>query len=155
MNTIRELTPNEELIKLASQYLGMQEIIGKKNNHVIVKWFSDIGFRWIKNDETAWCSCGMNWWAMQLGLERSNKLDARSWLNVGKKIVNNPIPGDVVILYRGDPNSWTGHVGLLIGFSLYQNINMLGCNQNNEVNISTKEKTRLLGYRRLRRLVDL
>ena len=155
MNTIRELTPNEELINLASQYLGMQEIVGEKNNHVIVKWFHDIGFNWIRNDETAWCSCGMNWWAMQLGLERSGKLDARSWLDVGLKIVTNPIPGDVVILYRGDPNSWTGHVGLLMGFDLFKNINMLGCNQNNEVNITPKDKIRLLGYRRLRRLSEL
>lgn len=147
----RKLTPNEELLKLAMTFLGLQEIEGEEDNPTIVQWFADIGFAWIKDDETAWCSLTINWLAWKLGLERSGKLNAKSWLDVGMK-VTDPIPGDVVILYRGKPNDWTGHVGIFIGYNKAGDIFMWGGNQKNEINITPKGAYRLLGFRRLRKV---
>ncbi len=29
----------------------------------------------------------------------------------------SPLPGDIVIFWRGSPASWEGHVGIFFGFS--------------------------------------
>jgi len=151
MNQFRYLLVNEQIIKLATDYLGLSEIAGSSDNPIIVRMFNDIGHSWVKDDETAWCSCFMNWIAWKLKLERSNKLNARSWLTVGEETFD-PIPGDVTVLWRESANSWKGHVGIFMGFDKDMRINMLGGNQNNEVNITAKPLYRLLGYRRLRKL---
>ena len=95
----RKLLPPEAMIRFASQYIGLQEIVGDKHNPIIVQMFKDIGFEWIRDDETSWCSCFINWVAFQVGCSMSNALDARSWLNIGERIFN-PKPGDVVIFWR-------------------------------------------------------
>lgn len=144
----RKLTNNEALLQLASTYLGLQEVSGIDHNQVILDWFKDIGFEWVDDDETAWCSCAINWLAWKLGLERSGKLDARSWLKVGRD-VTHPEPGDIVIFWRESLNSWKGHVGIFTGLSSRGYVFCMGGNQRNEFNIIPYAKTRVLGYRRL------
>lgn len=143
------MKPNIEMYLKASEFYGLTEISGKEHNQTILDWFSDIGFEWIEDDETAWCSCFVNWVALKCGCERSFKLTARSWLDVGEEIWQ-PELGDIVVLWRVAPTSWQGHVGLYAGRDTNGNIYMLGGNQNNQVNISLKNKNRLLSYRRLK-----
>jgi len=145
----RPLTPNEQLLQLATSYIGLTEIVGVENNPVIVQMFDDIGFNWVKDDETAWCSMIMNWLAWKCGLEHSGKLDGRSWLDVGKK-VSDPEPGDVVIFWRESINSWKGHVGIFLGYTKDDRIFCLGGNQHNEFNYMIYPGYRILGFRRLR-----
>ena len=135
------------LFLLAMEFYGLKEVVGAKNNPTIVGWFRDIGHSWVKNDETAWCSCFVNWLAWKLKLERSGALNARSWLEHGKE-VTAPELGDVLIFWRDLPNSWKGHVGLYAGEdnNYYY---VLGGNQENQVNITPYLKNRLLGARRL------
>ena len=64
------------LLEIAFNQFGIKEIPGKRHNEIIVKWFKDIGFSGIRNDETAWCSCFINYCALKAGLQRSKKLNA-------------------------------------------------------------------------------
>jgi len=119
-----------------SQY-GITEVPGIEHNQEILKYFSEIGHEWVF----------INWCAKKSCLPYSGKLDARSWLNVGTE-VQEPVVGDIVVLWREKKNSWKGHVGIFVrvaGNSIY----ILGGNQNNSVNVRTYPKDRLLGYRRL------
>lgn len=145
---IRELTAPENMLSLASEFIGLQEVKGSVNNPVIVSMFKEIGFKWVKNDETAWCSCFINYCAKKCELSMSNKLDARSWLKVGEEI-KYPLPGDIVVFWRESKTSWKGHVGLFLGYNKAGNIFVLGGNQGNEVNITLYNSERLLGFRRL------
>lgn len=137
------------ILQIALTQYKTLEYPGSKHNPDVLKYFDATrynGADWI-TDETAWCSAFMNWCAEQSGLEKSGELNARSWLKVGEE-VNEPLPGDVIILWRESKNSWKGHVGLFVrekGESVF----VLGGNQNNEVNISPYPKDRVLGYRRL------
>lgn len=128
-------------------FYGVKEVPGAEHNPVIVKWFQDIGHKWVRDDETAWCSCYINWLAWSLNLERSGKLDARSWLGVGYQ-VTVPRRGHITIFWRRSASDWRGHVGLFVrkeGGYIY----VLGGNQDNQVNIKPYPESRLLGYREI------
>lgn len=142
---------NEKIFRTAWSYLGLQEIVGEKDNPVIVNWFNQLGFNGKKmKDETAWCSLFVNIVAMIVGVEYTGKLDARSWLKVGEKI-ENPKKGDVVIFWRESPTSWKGHVAFYDHETSNQ-VYVLGGNQNNKVCVKPYPKKRVLGYRRLRKI---
>lgn len=145
---MRKLTTNEKVIQKASSFLGMQEISGIEDNPKIVGMFKEIGFSWVKNDETAWCSCFVNYIAKRLNLPYSGKLNARSWLGIGEKTID-PKPGDVVVFWRESRDSWKGHVGFFMGYSHSGDIFCLGGNQKNEVNITLYSKDRLLSFIKL------
>jgi uncharacterized protein (TIGR02594 family) len=134
-------------MEIALGEYNMTEYSGSKHNQRIIEYFKKSGHSWVKNDETAWCSAFVNWVMAEAGLPKTGKLNARSWLDVGRK-VTNPQPGDVVIFWRSSKNSWKGHVGFYVternGY-----IYCLGGNQSNKVNIAGYKKDRLLGYRRL------
>lgn len=139
---------NTQILNIAFSQYGIKEIPGKQDNPEVVKYFDEIGFDGAKlKDETAWCSGFMNWVAMKAKVERSGKLNARSWVNIGLE-VETPELGDVVVLWRESPQSWKGHVGIFIRKT--ENwIYILGGNQNNQVKISAYPAHRLLTYRRL------
>jgi uncharacterized protein (TIGR02594 family) len=136
-----------QIVEMALSQYGVKEIPGDRHNKDILKYFSYIGHDWVKDDETAWCSCFMNFVAKMCDKPMSNKLNARSWLLVGEE-PTVPQQGDVVIFWRESPDSWKGHVGIYIN-EIGDDINVLGGNQNNSVCIKPYPKERLLGYRRL------
>ncbi|CAL2095863.1 conserved protein of unknown function [Tenacibaculum sp. 190524A02b] len=137
-----------KILKVAFSQYGVEEIEGKKDNPQIVKYFTEIGFNGEKlKDETAWCSAFANWVAKKAGKVISGKLNARSWLKVGR-LVTSPQMGDVVVLWRESPNSWKGHVGFFIR-KTNRHIYILGGNQRNSVCIIAYPINRLLQYRRL------
>jgi len=138
-----------KLLSIALSQYGVKEIQGKNHNPVIIGYSKEIGYGGIVADETAWCSIFMNWCALKADLPRSGKLNARSWLNVGKE-VDQPETGDVVIFWRDKPNSWKGHVAIYINHSEDEKyIYCLGGNQSNQVCIKAYKAAQLLGYRRL------
>ncbi len=145
----------KNLLNIATAEIGVKEIYGKASNPRILEYAKDTGFSNYTSDESAWCSLFLNWVAFKSGLERTNKLTARSWLNVGIP-VENPEPGDIVIFWRESRNSWKGHVGIFQGFSIDgSRVYCLGGNQGNQVSITAKPKEKILGYRRLRLLDDV
>ena len=138
-----------ECISIALQEYGVTEKKGAAHHPRILMYFSDIGHSWVQEDETAWCSCFANWVAQKAGYIGSGKLDARSWLGVGKSI-QNPVLGSIVVFWRERKSSWKGHVGFYIGHSEDRSkVYCLGGNQNNQVNIRSYPAYRVLGYREL------
>jgi uncharacterized protein (TIGR02594 family) len=140
---------NEVLSDFLSNY-GLSEIDGPLSNSKIMEFFEEIGFDWVTDDSTAWCSAALNFFAKKHGYERSGKLDARSWLKVGE-ITLAPKLGDVTVLWREKPESWKGHVGLFINKN-DKYIWLLGGNQNNSISISAYPIDRVLGYRKLKKI---
>lgn len=95
---------------------------------------------------TAWCAAFVNGVLGAQGIEGTGKLNARSFLNFGMP-TDAPKPGDIVVLSRGDPNGWQGHVGFFQGYDANGNIRVLGGNQSNGVNVQSYSKDKLLGFR--------
>ena len=136
------------IISTALDEIGTKEIVGKKDNPEVLKYFNDIGFDGEKlKDETSWCSAFVNWVCKKNYLDYSGKLDARSWLKIGVE-TTTPEKGDVVVFWRKSRNDWRGHVGFFIKETKNW-IYVLGGNQNNQVKISAYPKYRLLGYRKI------
>ena len=134
-------------LEIALAEYGTKEIEGSRHNMNIVNYAKESGFDWVNDDETPWCAIFMNWVAMKANLKRSNKADARSWLSAGIE-VKVPDAGDIVVFWRGSPESWKGHVGIYINEE-NNLIRILGGNQSDQVNISKYNKEKVLGYRRL------
>lgn len=137
------------IIEIALSQYGQVEIPGKEHNPEIIKYFDAVDApSSLISDETSWCSVLINWCAWKLGLEKTGKLNARSWLDVGIP-VDDPEPGDIVVYWRESKYSWKGHVGIFIN-KIGSDIWTLGGNQGNRVCIVAYPESRLLGYRRLR-----
>lgn len=135
-------------MKLAFSQYGIKEIVGVKHNPEVVKYFQDLGFDASKlTDETAWCSAYVNWVARLSGLDYSQKLNARSWIEVGVEVDKDDIDyGHLVVFWRVSKTSWKGHVGFYVAED-QDNIFVLGGNQSNQVCIKPYAKTRLLTIR--------
>lgn len=127
------MAPRELIYLEIMKYYDLSEIPGELDNPTIVSWFAEMGFHQIKDDETAWCSLLMNITCKHLNLPYTSKLNARSWLRVGKQTIYPEI-GDLAIFYRVKRTSWEGHIGCFAGWSLdKKKIWTLGGNQNNKI----------------------
>src|SRR5688572_13542506 len=83
------------------------------------------------NDRIPWCSSFVNWCLRETGIGGTDSAVARSWLDWGKSL-EQPVPGCIVILWRGSPRSKLGHVGLFVRETGSQ-ICLLGGNQRGAV----------------------
>ncbi len=145
----------EQLLKIAFGELGTEEISGKENNPEVLKYAKETGISGVTNDEIAWCSTFVNWVAMKAGLQYTKKANARSWLNAGVK-VTAPEPGDIVVFWRESPESWKGHVGIFLGFSVdKKRVYSLGGNQGNRVSVSAYRVNNILSFQRLAPVKEL
>ncbi|NEQ73937.1 MAG: TIGR02594 family protein [Okeania sp. SIO2C9] len=105
------------------------------------------------SDETAWCSCFVNWCVEKAGYAGTDSAWAKSWLHWGKPI-EQPQRGCIVVFDRQSPQSSGGHVGFYAGENGNEVI-VFGGNQSDSVNYSLYPKDgyrgntryRLLGYR--------
>lgn len=134
--------------EVASRFLGLEEVPGDQSNPMVLGMLR-LDSKWVKGDDTPWCSAFVNFVAFVLGLPRSKSLAARSWLAVGLPV---ELPeaqrgNDVVILKRGS-NPAQGHVGFYAGQSPGR-VLVLGGNQADAVSIQPYHLTDLLGIRRL------
>jgi uncharacterized protein (TIGR02594 family) len=140
----------DTILKIAAAELGQKEIAGPGNNPSIINYAKESGFKWVNDDETPWCSIFVNWIAQKVGLQRSNNANARSWLSVGQSVDQAPEPGDIVVFWRESIDSWKGHVGIFLGFSVdAKRVYCLGGNQGNQVSVTAFSKENILGFRRV------
>lgn len=143
---------NAQALAVAASQIFVTEATGVANNPKIVQYAIDCGFKDYKSDDIAWCSLFMCWIAKQLGLTHTNSLMARSWLTYGDKVMTEPSVGDIVVLWRGSPDSITGHVGLFLNEITRADgktyLRIIGGNQSDSVKISEYPKEQLLDYRR-------
>lgn len=126
---------------------GTKEIVGNSDNPEVLKYFHDIGHKWVKHDELAWCSAFVNWCCFKAKLAYSGKLNARSWQSIGKQ-VKVPHIGDIVVFWRIKKDSPWGHVAFFVR-ETKNYVYVLGGNQSNQVKISAYPKSKLLEYRRI------
>jgi uncharacterized protein (TIGR02594 family) len=137
------------LIKEARKYFGVEEIEGNQHNKAILNFFKETGNGSIKTDEDAWCSVFVGYCAKQAGLNYSKKANAKSWLEQGTA-TSNPKPGDIVVFWREDPDSWKGHVAIYLGKDETTNeVICLGGNQDDQVCIRQYSVNQVVGYRSL------
>lgn len=140
-------------IEMAKRYIGMKEIPGPEFNPAILAMLK-LDSEWPEDDEVPWCSAFMNWifWHFK-DLPRSKSLMARSWLNVGISVMNQPVIGDIIIIKRGggnqpgpDVTNAPGHVGFFIEY-IGDSVMILGANQSDSVNVSSFSRNRILDIR--------
>jgi uncharacterized protein (TIGR02594 family) len=143
------------LIKTALKEYGVKEIVGDKHNPTILQYFKEIGHEWVHNDELAWCSAYANAMAKRAGYEHTGKLNARSWLDIGKSVKNPEkaieygVPM-VVVFWRKEIDSPWGHVAFPINFDENgEDINVLGGNQGNKVCTAPYKREKILDFREL------
>lgn len=147
--TIKEFKGKNEPVNhilIAMDEIGVTEFKGEANNPRILQYAKDCGIPYT-SDDTAWCSLFVNWVALKSKLPRTNKLNARSWLDIGTK-VTTPKVGDVCVFWREHKDSWKGHVGFYMTGNDKQ-IAVLGGNQGDSVSVKFYPTKQLLGYRRL------
>lgn len=124
--------------------LGVRERAGDRNNPRISAMFKDAGHAKIDRDEIAWCAAFVGACIERSGRRSTRSLMARSYLGWGEPITE-PRLGAVAVLSRGaDPA--LGHVGFVVGVTDDQ-VQLLGGNQAQQVNVQSFPKARLIGLR--------
>jgi len=123
--------------------LGQAEISGPGSNENINRYLGTVGLD--PNDDIPWCSAFTNWVFEKCKISGTANCKARSWMDWGKAIQAYKF-GAVVVMHRGDPNSWKGHVGFALD-AHFGWMYVLGGNQNNRVGVNAYKSSKLLGYR--------
>lgn len=139
------VTPTPPWYVLAKTFIGLREVKGKKHHPKIVTWWEKIKTPF-RDDETPWCAAYVGAMLEDCGIKSTRSAAARSYNNWGQKL-DTPTLGCIVVLWRGKPDGWSGHVGFFAGFDAKGNILILGGNQGDAVNIKAFPKSRLLSYR--------
>jgi len=137
----------EELpwIKVAMKELGIARW-AKGNNPRIVEYLHSVDLpENLANDQwTPWCASFVEWCLDQCSMRGTKNAMARSYLKFGVKL-EKPIPGCILIFYRGDRNGEEGHTGFYMGTDAKGNIMVLGGNEGNGVRIARYPAEHLLG----------
>lgn len=131
------------LLKAIELY-GTTEIVGPKNNPVIMGWANEVGLATVyKEDVTPWCGLFMAVIMKRAFREPiKDPLYALNWNTFGVKITQ-PMLGDILTFTRKNG----GHVGLYIGEDNAA-YHVLGGNQGDRVSIVRIAKERLSEVRR-------
>lgn len=138
---------NAAILESAGEYLGLQEWPGAKQNPDIVEMFRAVGHR-VESDETAWCAAFVGSVLASLGLPHTGKLNARSYQTYGAPVrTQDARPGDIVVLWRGSPTSWQGHVAFFVEFK-GDKVILRGGNQGNKVSDAAYPMDRIIAIRR-------
>src|SRR6266508_1429393 len=132
-------------LKFAFQELALHvvEKPGKKTNERIERYLqSTRGSPGREQDETLWCSAFVNFCIEEsTGLEGTNNLAARSWLNWEKgKEATRPTRGCIVVFSRPSAGEHSGHVGFYLSGSAETGIRILGGNQSDAVSIVRSDR---------------
>lgn len=137
--------------------VGVKEVPGPASNPLIVEMHAALGpmssalGREVVSDEVAWCSAAVAWSFRRCGMRIPDGVTraARSWLH-GKDLVTlkEPCRGAIAVLWREDPLSWRGHVGLVeaVDKSPGRMVHLLGGNQGNAVSVANYQRSRVLAY---------
>jgi uncharacterized protein (TIGR02594 family) len=95
-----------------------------------------------------WCAAFANAILNRQGIEGTNSLLARSFLNWGYK-TKDPKEGDIVVVKRGR-SEWAGHVGFFAGYEWYNGVKYVvvyGGNTDRSVQAGYFLENKVLGYR--------
>lgn len=141
-------TRNERALVKAASKLGTYE--WKKGSNPVVEEFHKYATKDNKvgmSDDVPWCASFVCWVLEMVGMGSTNSKMARSYTKWGRSTLKNPLPGDIVVYWRGSKNGSLGHVGFFLK-EVNGLIYTLGGNQNDAVNISKYDRSRVLDIRR-------
>lgn len=140
---------NPLIMTEARKYLGLKEVVGAKHSPWVLSLFRKLGHGWVTDDETPWCAAFVGYVLTNVGLPSTRKLNARSYLDWGVGVkTEDAVAGDVVVFWRGSPNSANGHVAFFHSWDQAGNPRVLGGNQSNQVCVASYAKDRILHVRR-------
>ena len=123
---------------------GVDEIPGQRHNPRILEYHSATTLG-ASDDETPWCAAFMNWCLRECWIKGTNSAAARSFVTWGQE--SEPVPGAIVTLWRGSPDSTQGHVGTLVDRAPGR-IYLCGGNQRDRVSVAAYPVDRVLAYRK-------
>lgn len=136
------------ILEIALTQYGIKEIAGPDSNPEVVKWFNatdQATANWV-TDDTPNCAAFISWVLERAGIQSTRSVTARSYEKWGD-LVQDPKPGDLAVYFRESPESWKGHVGIVVRSGDTTDW-ILGANQNDMVCIKEYDRTKLLCYRR-------
>jgi uncharacterized protein (TIGR02594 family) len=150
LNLPAALAPEPAWMPIAKGEIGVRDIPGPSYNPRVLEYLDTTHLE-ANDDETSWCSAFVNWCFEQAGIPGTDNAAARSWLKFGSELPE-PRPGCIVVLWRGDPKSWKGHVGFFAGWEDGGRLRLFAGNQGggvdwDEVCYATFPKERILGFR--------
>ena len=154
----------KELIDFQIPYYGTKEVKGKKSNPFILKIIKWIIPNADDDSTTAWCAIWAAWVLYKNAvlsnsdiLKYRGKLASSRFLASLLEKTENPEIGDVVLLWRIEPNSDKGHIGFL-----YKSTNtspdyiyIYGGNQRDSVCDAAFLKTRIVSFHNAKKRADL
>jgi uncharacterized protein (TIGR02594 family) len=126
-------------LAVAVKEIGIKEYPGAANNHPRIQSYlatvNDLSVADKSKDETAWCSCFMNWCLEQVQLDGTDSAWAKSWGNWRKAVTaSDAKTGAIVVFDRSSAGTNGGHVGIYIDIDKATNeVWVLGGNQSNSV----------------------
>ena len=147
---------NYTVLKLVLKYYGLKEYV-KGANGTILAWIKSFFPKAKDESEYSWCSIGLIS-ILSEDVEFRTQIKevnidpmARSWSRLPNQVPNlaEILPGDIIVLTRG--NGISGHVGVYVGenFNNKNQVMILGCNQGDAVSIQPFDKSRIVAIRRL------
>lgn len=152
---------NKAILQFASLEIGQKEVQGTGNNKQIVKYHAyarvDNDPRKGQPDAVPWCASFIAYILEAnpyITMTSTNKMNARSYLDWGLSSKRRPVPGDIVVFWRGSKSGWKGHVGFYLD-ETDKYVYVLGGNQSDSVNVSRYAKDRVLDIRRSSRMEEL
>jgi uncharacterized protein (TIGR02594 family) len=142
------MSAGELIIAEARKHLGTWEWAGEDHNPKVLAMYADSGHPEIRKDEVPWCAAFVGSVLARVGIRNTGSLLAKSYLKWGEEVPSLDMaePGDILIFNRGS-QSWQGHVGFLAGRSGGY-VEVLGGNQNNQVNITKYLAREVIAIRR-------
>lgn len=144
------------LLDISASELGEREWPGKATNPVIAQHFRDAEYPpGITNDETAGCAAAVSSWLKRSGFAYLRTVSARRYHDKNYGIeIKDPEVGCIGVMWRESPNSWKGHIGVVVGWTA-THIKLRGANQwskelrkSCEINESWYPRKRFLSFRR-------
>lgn len=142
------MSASKMIITEAKKHLGIWEWAGDDHNPKVLAMYADAGHPEIRKDEVPWCAAFVGSVLARVGIRNTGSLLAKSYLSWGVEVpsLDQAEPGDILIFDRGT-QSWQGHVGFLAGRKGGY-VEVLGGNQNNQVNITRYLEREVIAIRR-------
>jgi uncharacterized protein (TIGR02594 family) len=135
--------PKSDPLSIAAQNIGLNE----RDQHAAVQDYLKTGGVNLDPATTAWCAAFVNATLAKSGQQGTGSNMARSFLDWGQG-VDQPQPGDIGVLPRGDANGPYGHVGFVKGLNPDGTVALLAGNQGDAVSVQNYPADQFLGFRR-------
>lgn len=137
-------------VEVAKSLVGTKELPGAANNPKIMGWGNALGARVLgiayTADSVPWCGLFMAWCVTQAGFKPpAIAIRAKEWAKFGTALPLQGIPpeGAIAVFTR----EGGGHVGIVVGVHTNGDLDILGGNQGDAVNVRRFARARVTALR--------